>query len=101
VKVYGLVNVPLRRIVDVYATEQGAELALERVLANEPGWAGDVAVHALELEVQEDTVRLRSADAALIDISYREAPPTGGADAPRLLDEPKRRSPRRSTSSSC
>ena len=100
VRFYGLVNVPLRKVVEVYATEHDAEIALERVLADEPDWAADLSVHALELEVQEDSMRLRSSSAALIDISYREAPPTGAAEPLALPSKRNAASTRRGPSGS-
>lgn len=95
-RIYGLVNEPLRKVVEIYATEDDAELGLERVLANEPDWADDVAVHALELDLEHDAIRLRSSAAALIDVTF-EALPAGRT---RYLGEPKRRQPRRRTSGS-
>jgi hypothetical protein len=84
VRVYGLVNVPLRKLVDVYSTEAEAAAAREQVLADEPGWAADLAVHPLELEVEEDGVRLRTSEAGLLDLSYREAATERGSVRARL-----------------
>ena len=95
-RLFGLVNVPLRKVIDVY-TEQGeAELALERVLQDEPGWAADLAVHALELEMQTDGLRLCSSGAEGIELFFREIPAAPGTDAPRHLPKKNRASrPRR------
>lgn len=91
-RVYGLVNVPLRKLVDVYATETEADVVLERVLANEPQWGADLAVYTLELEVQEDGLRLHALGTELLDFSYRDAPGAGEAEeAPGSVGEPRRR----------
>lgn len=85
-RVYGLVNVPLRKVVDVYATATEADVVLERVLANEPHWGADLAVYTLELEVQEDSLRLHALGTELLDFSYREASRAGEAEAPGFVD---------------
>ena len=94
-KVYGLVNVPLRKVVDLYATATEADAALERVLANEPHWGADLEVYTLELETEEDGLRLHALGTELLDFSYREAPRAGEAEAPGSVDERRRRSTQR------
>jgi len=84
VRVYGLLNVQLRKLVDVYPTEAEADAAREQVLADEPGWAAELAVHELELEVEEDGVRLRSSQIGLLDLIYREETPAPESVRARL-----------------
>lgn len=81
---YGLVNVPLRKLVDVYPTEAEADAAREQVLADEPGWAADLAVHELELELEEDGMRLRTSQIGLLDLTYREGAPAPESVRARL-----------------
>jgi hypothetical protein len=96
VRAFGLVNVRLRKVIDLYAEEGEAELALERVLEDEPGWAADLAVHALELEMQTDGLRLCSSDAEGIELSFLEVPAAPVTEAPRHLQTKNRASrPRR------
>jgi hypothetical protein len=81
-KVWALVNVPLRKVVEVYGTEAAAQLARDRVLADEPGWAPDLDVQAIEVEIQQDEIRLRSVDSALIDVTLGVVPKQVGSSGP-------------------